>query len=158
MKKFIALLLSVLLCFSLCACGGKSEDTQTTEPSTEATTEETTEDINTLNEAELFSAKFCMVYMKHLKNPYSFTVRSICCYKQVEGQYKIFVKYTAENGYGGTVADQIGTMSYMDDEELNKLSSDSSYLSIYTTDMEPSYNKGDQLDANKIQNYINNNF
>ena len=84
MKKFIALLLSVLLCFSLCACGGKSEDTQTTEPSTEATTEETTEDINTLNEAELFSAKFCMVYMKHLKNPYSFTVRSIWCYKQGE--------------------------------------------------------------------------
>ena len=155
MKKVIALLLAGLLCFTLCACGGKNETTETT---TETTTEITTEDINILNDAELFSAKFCMAYMKYLKNPYSFTVRSIWCYDEGNGQYRIFVKYTAENGYGGTVADQIGTMTYLNNDELNKLSSDSSYLSIYTTDIEPSYKKGEQLDTNKIQNYINNNF
>lgn len=121
----------------------------------------TTQNSNTMTDTELFAAKFCMAYMNHLKNPYSFTVHSVWAYNEGGGKYQTFVKFTADNGYGASVADQIGTMGSLSYSDLNQLASSADYVNIYTWGSEPAYKmvgKGENLDANKIQNYINNNY
>lgn len=47
MKKTIALLLALLMCLSLCACGGKAEAPETAASTTQATTELSTTDATT---------------------------------------------------------------------------------------------------------------
>lgn len=114
------------------------------------------------SDAEIFAAEFCMAYMNHLKNPYSFSIKSIQVYDDVDyGGYEVFVKFTAENSMGGTIADEIGTMGTLNKEQLKELASDSMYVDIYTWPAESAYigmGRGKKLDATKIQQYINENY
>lgn len=121
----------------------------------------TTQNPNAMTDTEIFAAEFCMAYMNHLKNPYSFTVHSVWGYDEGNGRYQTYVKFTAENGFGASVVDQIGTMSSLNYSELDVLASNSDYVNIYTWGGEPAYKiagRGEILDADKIQNYINNNY
>ena len=123
---------------------------------------------NAMSDEEVFAARFCMAYMNQLKNPYSFKVRSIWVYDGSSdsvygnGYYAVYVKFTAENSYGADVADHIATMGCISDTELNMIASkDATYLSAFTTNnefTERDLNDFNILDANKIQNYINNNY
>lgn len=123
---------------------------------------------NAMSDEEVFAAKFCMAYMNLLKNPYSFKVQSIWVYDGSSdsvygnGYYAVYVKYTAENSYGADVADHIATMGCISDTELNMIASkDATYLSAFTTNdefTERDLSDFSLLDANKIQNYINNNY
>ena len=112
----------------------------------------------TYSDTEVFAAEFCMAYMNSLKNPYSFSVKSIWAMDVGDGKYQVYVKYTAQNSFGGDVADQIGTMGDMTKAQLKELASGGEYVSIHTWGSEPSgkiIGKGENLDADKIQMYIN---
>ena len=80
------------------------------------TTDENTPDKKTHNVAkeitysklEIMAADLCMAYMNHLKNPYSFKLRSAWGFS-MGTDYSFEIKYTAENGFGGTVTETIST-------------------------------------------------
>lgn len=113
------------------------------------------------SDTETFAAEFCMAYMNNLKNPYSFTVKYIWANSVGEGKYEVYVKYTAENDLGGTVTDAIGTMGSLDRDALKELSQGGAYVSLHTWGSEPAgkiTGKGQELDAEKIQAYIDKNY
>ena len=112
-------------------------------------------------ETEVFASEFCMAYMNSLKNPYSFTVKSVWANDKGDGTFEVYVKFTAENSIGGTVTEEIGTMGSLSEADLDKLAEGGEYVSVYTWGSEPSgkiIGEGQDLDASKIQNYINNNY
>lgn len=112
----------------------------------------------TYSDTEIFAAEFCMAYMNSLKNPYSFDIKSIWAMDVGDGKYQVYVKFTAQNSLGGEVADQIGSMGDMTKAQLKELASGGEYVGIHTWGNEPSgkiTGKGENLDADKIQTYIN---
>lgn len=110
-------------------------------------------------ELETFAAEYCMAYMDSLKNPYSFTVKSAWAHAITSGdnagKYSVYIKFTAENGLGGTVADEIGA------EVISKEDLKNFYPEIHTWGSEPSYKTmgyGQELSAEAVQDYINKNY
>lgn len=172
MKKTISFLLALVMCLSLYACGG-GEKTELTgvmsgkasfisgnDVVSEETPSTSSNDVvseETYSATEVFAAEFCMAYMNHLKNPYSFTVKSIWAMDNGDGRYAVYVKFTAQNSLGADVADEIGTMTYLTKEQLKELASDGIYVDIYTWGSEPTgkiLGDGETLSASKIQTYI----
>ena len=112
----------------------------------------------TYSDTEVFAAEFCMAYMNSLKNPYSFSVKSIWAMDNGDGSYQVYVKFTAQNSLGADVADEVGTMGSLTKEHLKELASGGEYVGIHTWGSEPSgkiTGDGETLDAAKIQTYIN---
>ena len=113
------------------------------------------------SDTEIFASEFCMAYMNSLKNPYSFNVKYIWANDVGDGKYEVYVKFTAENSLGGEVADEIATMSSLDSKSLKELAQGGDYVLIHTWNSEPTgkiLGKGQDLDASKIQEYINANY
>lgn len=113
------------------------------------------------SDTEIFASEFCMAYMNSLKNPSSFKVTSIWANDVGDGTYEVYVKFTSENGLGGEVADEIATMSSLDSNDLNELAQGGMYVAIHTWNSEPTgkiIGEGEDLDASKIQEYINTNY
>lgn len=112
-----------------------------------------------IEELEIFTAEYCMAYMDYLVNPYSFTVESAWAHAITEGdnagKYSVYVRFTAENGMGGTVAEAIGA-EVIGNEELQNF-----YPEIHTWGSEPAYKTsgyGLVLDAAAVQEYIDQNY
>lgn len=106
MKKIISLLLALVMCLSLCACGGGNNST--TEEPTQTPTEEELR-LATENDAEedivLTNAAYAVAYLgSFLKNPHSMEVYSIKT-KTVAGSYFYVINYSAENNVGGRIED-----------------------------------------------------
>ena len=102
------------------------------------------------SDTEVFAAEFCMAYMNCLKNPYSFTVK-----------YEVYVKFTAENAVGGTITEEIATLGSLDYDDLNELAQGGDYVNVHTWGSEPTgkiLGKGQELDADSIQAYIDKNY
>ena len=121
----------------------------------------TTQNSNAMTDADVFAAKFCMAYMKHLKNPYSFQARSIWINDLGYGYYEIFVKYTAQNDFGADVANQVGSSQTLTYSNIDEIASSRTFLDVRTKNEPPatlSSGRGTYLDSNKIQNYINSNY
>ena len=113
------------------------------------------------SDTELFAAEFCMAYMNNLKNPYSFTLKSAWAMDNGDGTYQVFVKFTAENVFGAETAEQIGSMGSLSKADLQKIAQGGDNVSILTWGSEPSgmvTGGGQNLDAAKIQEYINSNY
>lgn len=113
------------------------------------------------SDTEIFAAEFCMAYMNSLKNPYSFKTKSVWANAVGDGQYELHVKFTAENGLGGEVADEIASMGYLDSADLKELAQGGEYVSIHTWNSEPAgklIGGGEELDALRIQEYIDKNY
>lgn len=125
------------------------------------TTPNSTNNAVSYSDTEIFASEFCMAYMNSLKNPYSFKVKSIWANDVGEGKYEVYVKFTAENGLGGEVADEVATMSSLDSNDLKELAQGGEYVAIHTWNSEPTgkiIGDGEDLDASKIQEYINANY
>jgi len=110
-------------------------------------------------ELEAFTAEYCMAYMDNLKNPYSFTVQYAWAQAytsgDLAGKYSVYVKFTAENGLGGTVAEEISA-EVISWEDLQNFMPE-----IHTWPGEPSgviLGEGQELDTTKVQDYINANY
>ena len=104
MKKAISLLLALVMCLSLCACGG-SNDALNTPETTEAPTTVPTEPPIT---REVLGLEVCIDFLKdHLKNPNSLEVLEVryVLTSTVDIHYEI--DYTAENSFGGADRDTI---------------------------------------------------
>ena len=104
MKKIISLLLALVMCLSLCACGG-GNDTSNAPDTTEApTTAPTAPPIS----REALGLEACIDFLKdHLKNPNSLEVLEVryVLTRTVDIHYEI--EYTAENSFGGADRDTI---------------------------------------------------
>ena len=119
---------------------------------------------NWYSDLEIFAAKFCMAYMNHLKNPYSFTVKSIWAYASPVGGYDVYVKFTAENSFGGTGVMEITNTIPIYNSDLESIARTDeilSSLSIYVSEGQNPSNdgiNGEWLDASRIQSYIDDNY
>ena len=130
-------------------------------PAGSAETTAPVEDAAGYSDTEIFASEFCMAYMNSLKNPYSFNVKYIWANDVGDGKYEVYVKFTAENSLGGEVADEIATMSSLDSKGLKELARGGEYVLIHTWNSEPTgkiLGEGKDLDASKIQEYINANY
>lgn len=159
-KKFILILIAIAIVTLVLGIIMMPEDSDEELPDSSPTAGNI-DDSPAYSNTEIFAAKFCMAYMNHLKNPYSFKIKSIWAYDKGDGNYEVYVKYTAENSLGGEVAEEIGTMSTLNESELTKLANDASYLDVYTWGSEPvdkTLGKGTTLSPTKIQEYINANY
>lgn len=104
---------------------------------------------------ETFVAKYCMTYMDYLKNPYSFEVKSAWGYAREDGKFDVWVRFTAENSLGGTKTDVISSTG------IDKSTLANFYPEIHIWGDEPAnkaLGKGQTLNANNIQKYIDNNY
>lgn len=154
---FVCLLFSIIMMiisFSL-ALSPLTGDLDTTDSGVTTTREEVT----TTRELEVMTAKYCMTYMDYLKNPYSFKVKYAWAHANTaehkKGTYSVYVKFTAENSYGGTIADTI-SYSAVDDELLKNF-----YPEIHVWTDEPSekvLGYGQVLDVKAVQDYIDENY
>lgn len=136
-KKCCLMLVSALIAFGLCACGGNTE-TDSTEQKQQyiINGEEVSEEEyqkylaeqETLQDTEITEAEKAAIYtiqqlQEVLKNPHSLEIYSINYKRSNEdntGDYYIKVEYSAENNMGGRVED---TLYYKFD--LNIFSEDS---------------------------------
>lgn len=120
--------------------------------------------IDDYNDLEIVAAEFCMAYMNHLKNPYSFTVKSIWAYESLTGGYHVYVKYTAQNSFGADVVREITNTVPITDSVLEAIAKKDEILSslnIYVSEGQSERNdgtNGEWLDADKIQSYIDANY
>jgi hypothetical protein len=97
MKKVISLLLALVMCLSLCACGGGNSDTtETTEP---------------ITAREVEALAFAVNYIKRfLKDPNSMEIHNVRYANDQESMpafYYFEIDYTSDNSFGGAVRDTI---------------------------------------------------
>lgn len=143
----------------MCSCNTSDEINA---ESTKTTVEDTGEEKVEYTELEITAAKFCMAFMNHLKNPYSFKVKSIWAYNDFLGDDYVYVKYTAKNAYGGEIASEITNDIPLTDSVIETIADVDSITSTLYIDegknVRNDGNKGEWLDADKIQKYIDNNY
>ena len=143
----------------MCSCNTSDESNA---ESTKTTVEDTGEEKVEYTELEITAAKFCMAFMNHLKNPYSFKVKSIWAYNDPLGDDHVYVKYTAKNSYGGEIASEITNNIPLTDSVIETIADVDSITSTLSIDEGKNErndgNKGEWLDADKIQKYIDNNY
>lgn len=136
-KKFIALVLSALVAFGLCACGGNSE-TGSTEPKQqyivngEEVSEEEYQEYLTEQQAlqeemekseeltpeEQFAADYLTTFSSSFKNPHSLELYHVWVYIQDMSTsdkdsiwYYVTYEYSAENDMGGRIEGVVGNKS-----------------------------------------------
>ncbi len=153
MKKLIAFVLASVICLCFAACdSGTAAPTESTTAKKPVVTAAT---VKKISEDEKFVAEWCMAYMKHLKDPYSFELKKAWADNLGNGDYKVFVRFTAANGFGGTITKELASMGTTNRDELKKFDP-----AIHTwgsiTDYE--LKQGEYLDTAMIQEYIDNNY
>ena len=100
MKKLIAMILALIMCLSLCACGSEVEETvPTTEPEP-VPTEYVPMEIELCAEYTIGELKSV------LKKPESLTVNDLFGV-ETEDSYIIAVNYSAQNSFGDTITDNL---------------------------------------------------
>lgn len=113
------------------------------------------------SDLEIIAANFCMAYMNHLKNPYSFSVKSIWAYSSASGGYHVYVKFTAENSFGAGTVTEITNAVPLDNSIIETIKERNTSLSIYIKEGQNERNdgtRGEWLEARKIQSYIDENY
>ena len=147
----------------MCSCNTSDEiNAESTKTTVEDTDEEKVVEKVEYTELEITAAKFCMAFMNHLKNPYSFKVKSIWAYNFPSSGDHVYVKYTAKNSYGGEIASEITNNLPLRDSVIETIADvDSITSTLYIEEGKNEINdgnKGEWLDADKIQKYIDNNY
>lgn len=102
MKRLIALLLTLIMALSLCACGGN--DSQNTLNSSSETDSNSSENNLTLEELKsIIAVKRVMEYLNDtLRDPNSVSILEISAVKDPDSDYHIVrIDYNADNGMGG---------------------------------------------------------
>lgn len=181
MKRILSIILVITLATSLVGCSSRDgiveqeQPTATDEMNGTATGEvNSASDVisdNTLNDSdnsysdlEVVAAEFCMSYMNHLKNPYSFTIKSIWAYDSPTGGYHVYVKFTAQNSFGADEVKEITNNVPITDSVLESISQTDEVLSslnIYVSEGQNERNDGSHgewLDTDRIQSYIDENY
>ena len=101
MKKTISLLLALVMCLSLCACGGSNDVPETTEAPTTIPTEPPVT-------REIIGLEVCIDFLKDfLKNPNSLEVLEVRYVLTSTIKIHYEIEYTAENSFGGADRDTI---------------------------------------------------
>ena len=163
MKRIIALFLTLIMCLSFVGCVTKNETTTNTETTiaettiAETTIAEATVNTESMSDDEKFVAEFCMACMDFLKNPYSFELKKAWIDMPILKRYEISITYTSENSVGGTVTGSFSTSTPIKSADVAKIDSilRDVYLEEFAIDTS---SKGEYLDVEKIQNYINENY
>ena len=102
MRRRIAFLLTLVMLFALCACGGHAEPEPTSTP--EPTSEPTPEPTPQPTDMEI-CAEYAISELKdNLKNPSSLVVNHLYGVEAEEG-YIYSIDYSAENSFGGSDRD-----------------------------------------------------
>lgn len=169
MKSIFASAVVLVIMVSLCSCGNTNDlpaDSNTEHTSSTDAIIDTPKpnEEEAYSDLEIVAAKFCMAYMNHLKNPYSFNVKSIWAYSSSDGSSHVYVKFTAENSFGAeSVSEITNTIPITDSVIASIADTDSimSSLSIYITEGQNERNdgtRGEWFEAEKIQTYINDNY
>lgn len=160
MKKLHCLITIIILSVFLSACGNGTSSNNSSYSSDITTTEKFAEE--TYSDMDIIAAKFCMAYMNHLKNPYSFNAKSIWAYKSPTGGYHIQVKFTATNSFGGEIVSEITNNIPITDSVLDTIADTEHITStLYIEEGQNERNNGkngEWLDVQKVQKYIYDNY
>lgn len=180
MKKVFSVVLATMLVAGLAGCSSRGETVEQEQPTNSEETHYIESDAplvsddmqnNTADTAddgysdlEITAAEFCMAYMNHLKNPYSFVVKSIWAYDSPTGGYHVYVKFTAQNSFGADEVKEITNNVPITDSVLESISRTDEVLSSLTIYVSEGQNErndgshGEWLDTDRIQSYIDDNY
>ena len=175
MKKALSLILALVLCLSLCACGANNSSTTT--PPTPPTTEDTTpqepqnepEEKHVMTETEIFAAEMLIVGAKGFLNPLSVKVKNVWVSSINDSFYHFTFELEVKNSVGTMESVYYGTnISIMDlgkdslkkviddiktSNTLTALGNTSSSMYFRENKIEAMQN-GTALDAESIQEYF----
>lgn len=101
MKKGLSLLLALVMCLSLCACGGGNDVPETTEAATEPSATEYVP-----LEVELCAQYAIDTLKNNLKKPDSLIVHDLFGV-ETDDSYIIAIHYSAENSFGDVITDNL---------------------------------------------------